>query len=139
MKTIKELAQEAIDVQNACNLPGVLLSFHHASLNLRALMPAAGAGTIQAHPIMRAWCSKICDMTGNYSGAYPADELAELLKAPTAPAVTPTLGPCSCRKGQARDNCPECEGTGRRIDFVAFRARPLASPESIRREARERA
>ena len=30
--------------------------------------------------------------------------------------------PCSCRKGLERDNCPACEGTGRRIDFHAFHA-----------------
>jgi len=36
---------------------------------------------------------------------------------------TPTLGPCSCKRGQQRDNCPQCEGTGQRIDFAAIRAR----------------
>ena len=35
---------------------------------------------------------------------------------------TPTLGPCSCKRGQQRDNCPQCEGTGQRIDFAALRA-----------------
>lgn len=36
--------------------------------------------------------------------------------------ATPQGGdPCSCRPGQARDNCPQCEGTGRRIDFRAHR------------------
>lgn len=25
--------------------------------------------------------------------------------------------PCTCRRGQQRDNCPACEGTGYRIDF----------------------
>lgn len=34
---------------------------------------------------------------------------------------TPTLGPCSCRPGVQRDNCPVCEGTGQRIDFAALR------------------
>lgn len=29
---------------------------------------------------------------------------------------------CSCRPGQERDNCPQCEGTGMRIDFKAIRA-----------------
>ena len=29
---------------------------------------------------------------------------------------------CSCRRGIERDNCPACEGTGRRIDFKAIRA-----------------
>lgn len=30
---------------------------------------------------------------------------------------------CSCRPGIARDNCPQCEGTGQRIDFRAIRER----------------
>ena len=29
--------------------------------------------------------------------------------------------PCGCKRGQQRDNCPECEGTGQRIDFQALR------------------
>jgi len=33
----------------------------------------------------------------------------------------PTLGPCSCKRGQQRDNCPACEGTGQRINFAALR------------------
>jgi hypothetical protein len=27
---------------------------------------------------------------------------------------------CNCRKGIERDNCPQCEGTGMRIDFRAI-------------------
>lgn len=34
----------------------------------------------------------------------------------------PLLGPCSCRRGIERDNCPACEGTGTRIDFAAIHA-----------------
>lgn len=30
---------------------------------------------------------------------------------------------CACRPGVQRDNCPQCEGTGRRLDFAAIRAR----------------
>lgn len=29
---------------------------------------------------------------------------------------------CHCRRGIERDNCPDCEGTGKRIDFRAIRA-----------------
>ena len=41
---------------------------------------------------------------------------------------------CSCKRGVQRDNCPSCEGTGRRIDFAAIRkkadrdAMPLNMP-----------
>lgn len=31
------------------------------------------------------------------------------------------LGPCSCKRGFERDNCPQCEGGGVRIDFQALR------------------
>jgi len=31
--------------------------------------------------------------------------------------------PCSCRPGQQRENCPQCEGTGQKIDFAAIRNR----------------
>lgn len=30
---------------------------------------------------------------------------------------------CHCKRGQHRDNCPDCEGTGMRIDFRAIRER----------------
>jgi len=30
---------------------------------------------------------------------------------------------CSCKPGQQRDNCPNCEGTGMVIDFAAIRNR----------------
>jgi len=37
---------------------------------------------------------------------------------------TPKTGvKCDCRKGQQRDNCPNCEGTGYVIDFRAIHAR----------------
>ncbi len=29
--------------------------------------------------------------------------------------------PCTCKPGRERDNCPNCEGTGWRIDFQAIR------------------
>jgi len=32
----------------------------------------------------------------------------------------PTNGICGCTKGQQRDNCPQCEGTGQRIDWNKF-------------------
>ena len=34
---------------------------------------------------------------------------------------------CHCKSGIQRDNCPDCEGTGLRIDFAAIRARVTAT------------
>lgn len=31
--------------------------------------------------------------------------------------------PCTCKPGVQRDNCPQCEGTGQKIDFAAIRNR----------------
>lgn len=36
------------------------------------------------------------------------------------PAAMPTAGPCYCRRGIERDNCPQCEGTGTRIDWARY-------------------
>ena len=36
---------------------------------------------------------------------------------------------CDCKQGLMRGNCPECEGTGWRIDFAKIRARPLTKQE----------
>ncbi len=38
---------------------------------------------------------------------------------------------CHCKPGQHRDNCPDCEGTGWRIDFAAIRARKTGTNEIL--------
>lgn len=45
------------------------------------------------------------------------------MKTKTTQYQPKTGQPCHCRPGQERDNCPQCEGTGQRIDFAAIRAR----------------
>ena len=35
---------------------------------------------------------------------------------------------CGCKRGVIRDNCPNCEGTGRVIDFPAIRNAPPVVP-----------
>jgi hypothetical protein len=36
---------------------------------------------------------------------------------------------CHCKPGQQRDNCPDCEGTGQRIDFAKIRERAKEKDE----------
>jgi len=65
-RTIKELAQEALDVQNACNLSGVVHSFSRAMTDLRELARAEGwEGTreINTHPISLLFSSKVASLT----------------------------------------------------------------------------
>ena len=46
---------------------------------------------------------------------------------PSGQGYQPKTGqPCHCRVGVQRSNCPDCEGTGQRIDFAAIRSRSRA-------------
>lgn len=84
MKTIKQLTREVEDVQNACNLSGVLHGAAAAAVSLRAVLPSMSTGGINRHPIMRAWAYKIGDLSGLFEVdvKYPTDELRLLLEAP---------------------------------------------------------
>lgn len=58
-RTLTELAQEAKDVQDACNLSGVALSFGRAMVDLRHVVN----GPINEHPIAVLWADKIASLT----------------------------------------------------------------------------
>ena len=60
MRTIKELAIEAIGVQNACNLQAVINGMAQANKDLRAQMSWDEA---DRHPIMLLWLDKIAHLT----------------------------------------------------------------------------
>lgn len=53
--TIQQLAQQAIDVQDACNLSGVARGFVRAIDELRA----AGVSDVRNHPVSKLWASKL--------------------------------------------------------------------------------
>lgn len=67
MRTEKELVQEALDVQDACNLSGVVYSFSRALSELRALRPNDGTDEINNHIISVLYSSKIESLTGSSS------------------------------------------------------------------------
>jgi len=58
--TIKQLAQQAIDVQNASNLSGVVNGFASVVQHLKN----AGVQHPRLHPVARLWASKIHDLCG---------------------------------------------------------------------------
>lgn len=73
MRTIKELAKEALDVQDACNLSGVVHAFSRAITDLRANLPNAGTDEINRHPVCVLWADKIRSLTyaeTQFSKAY---------------------------------------------------------------------
>lgn len=61
-RTLKSLAQEALDVQNACNLSGVAHGFARAMSELCSLVP--GTDARNCHPVAILWADKIAHLTG---------------------------------------------------------------------------
>jgi len=80
MRTISELAREAILVQDACNPLGLTKSFAKVTQELAGWLSAHAQGGTDAicnHPVFRLWASKLHDLarmglsdTERYGRAY---------------------------------------------------------------------
>lgn len=68
-KPLHTLAQEALDVQNACNLCAVAQGFARAMLDLGNY--TSGTDERNKHPIALLWADKIASLTGTqtFNGA----------------------------------------------------------------------
>ena len=85
--SLRHLAQESLDVQNACNLVAVVASFARALRDLRNALREAGepcdSKAIEQHPITIMWSNKIASLTCSddtllFSKSYNAvNDLAE--------------------------------------------------------------
>lgn len=80
-KTLKDLVKEAINVQDACNLSGVVHSFSRALTELRTIFPGIGTNELNTHPIVVLFADKIQSLSGaeiGFSQAWDAcNKLAE--------------------------------------------------------------
>lgn len=66
VRTWKELAQEALDVQNASNLSGVSKSFAEVVREVRTRLEVESKGgnrELHSHPIIQLWADKIASLT----------------------------------------------------------------------------
>jgi len=82
--TPQALAQQALDVQSACNLSGVARSFGEVMIALRRLPDCTGSDWANRHPVARLFAEQIAHLTGAgvpsddagnpYSAAYAACE-----------------------------------------------------------------
>lgn len=83
MRTLQQMAREAIQVQDACNPLGLSKGYAAMLTELRARLAADGqpAGTrdLCDHPVNRLWASKLHDLAGmgmsdteRYGQAYDA-------------------------------------------------------------------
>jgi hypothetical protein len=64
-RTEKELINEAIAVQDACNLSGVVRSFAQALSDLRDLPDCKGTAWLNQHRVSRLFADKIKSLTGD--------------------------------------------------------------------------
>lgn len=99
-RTMADLAREAIQVQDACNLSGVVHSFSRAITRLRALLEAQGKGgtdAVNTHPICWLWSDKIASLTGSQLGGV--SEMCDAYRAVTLLTESPTAGHYGHREG----------------------------------------
>ncbi len=64
-RTMADLAREALQVQDACNLSGVVHSFSRAITRLRVLLEAEGNGgtsAVNTHPVCMLFTDKLADL-----------------------------------------------------------------------------
>lgn len=80
--SLSELANDALFVQDACNLSGVVHSFSTAMTRLRELIPGKDTDFYNRHPIAVMYSSKLADMTKCYDNGTFIDamETCEELK-----------------------------------------------------------
>ena len=64
-KSLQELAKDALQVQDACNLWGVINGFNRAMDSLDKL--TNGTTERDNHPICKLWADKIAHLTGTQS------------------------------------------------------------------------
>lgn len=65
MKTIIELYKDALSVQDACNLSGVVNGFSRALNDLREHV--SGTDALRNHPVAILWADKVAHLTGTQS------------------------------------------------------------------------
>src|ERR1700726_975979 len=72
--TIQQAAQTALDVQDACNLSGVVASFKeivHEVIWPEARRLGKGTEWVNSHPVVTLFLSKLCSLKcGYYEGDY---------------------------------------------------------------------
>lgn len=69
-RPIAQLAQEALDSQDACNLSAVVSTFQRALEDLWQHAQAGGHGTdwVNQHPVTKAYVSKLSSLSGWKTG-----------------------------------------------------------------------
>jgi hypothetical protein len=78
-KSLKDLAQEALRVQDACNLCGVAQSFARVMRDLGEY--TNGTDARNTHPIAILWADKIAHLTGTQSYSVEVSRAHDAVRA----------------------------------------------------------
>jgi hypothetical protein len=68
-RSLQEIAQEAIDIQDASNISGVALRFFQALSDLRGLPECTGNAWLNAHPITALYLDKLASFSPYRAGS----------------------------------------------------------------------
>lgn len=64
MPTVREMAIEAVQVQDACNLAGVVHGLARVVSQLHDSKEYKGTTWVNHHPIVQAWVDKLASLSG---------------------------------------------------------------------------
>jgi hypothetical protein len=84
LAAVKKAAKDAIEVQNACNLSGVLLAWHQAACALMAHHQSNSDPLFLRHPINILFMSKVSSLMGvntDCIGGIKAPQRGEMVDA----------------------------------------------------------
>ncbi len=80
---------DALEVQNACNLSGVVISFAGVLKKLRE--EGLATDEIANHPVTRVWADKIASLTGTQENAVNVAEAFDFVQSKSCVAQKHTL------------------------------------------------
>lgn len=78
-RTLRDLCQDVLSVQDACNLSAVVHAWSRSIIRLRQVLDNPGTEVVNNHPINLLYADKVAHLTGmqsfgqtknNYSNAY---------------------------------------------------------------------
>lgn len=76
MVSLRQLAQQAIDIQDASNLSGLAKAWGEVQTQLREIMPSIGTRELNKHPINKLWAYKLYSLAcGEPLDSFTADQV----------------------------------------------------------------
>jgi hypothetical protein len=99
-RTLAQLATEALQVQDACNLSGVVHAWSRSIRRLREIRPELGTDAINKHPINVMFSDKVGHLTNSENGSWCADAWQECVAMSNTDAEQPVTTPAPVPDGR---------------------------------------